>query len=199
MIKTIKIKHGGYREGAGRKSKSGIPGGISQVMRIPESDTEVVRSLIAARKALRMISNKAKLLQLKDQPSQIHIPQYGFRVRAGFPSPADDYVEGTLDLNELLIKNIPSTFFLEVQGLSMINAGIFEGDTLIVDRSIEPKHGDIVVAVIDGEHTVKRLYKRGGKIELRAEIENFPPVQIKDGQELQIFGVVTSSIHQFKR
>jgi DNA polymerase V len=99
-------------------------------------------------------------------PRTVSIPLYGTKVRAGFPSPADDYVEDRLDLNELLVKNEPATFFLKVEGCSMTGAGIFEGDIIVVDRSLEPSHRDIVLAIIDGRHTIKRLIKRKGEVRL---------------------------------
>lgn len=126
------------------------------------------------------------------------IPIFGTKVRAGFPSPADDHMEAELDLNEYLIKNPPATFMLRVKGDSMTGAGIFDGDVIVVDRSILAEHGAVVVAAIDGELTVKRLYRRFGKTRLDAENPAYQPIALKDGQELQIFGVVTSCIHPVK-
>ena len=123
---------------------------------------------------------------------------FGHTVPAGFPSPADDYVEDWLDLNQLLIHNKSATFFLRVKGDSMLNAGIHDGDIIVVDRSIEPADRAVVVAVVDGELTVKRLIMCNGITELHAENPKYAPIRFKEGQELTIWGVVTSSIHGVK-
>ncbi len=126
------------------------------------------------------------------------IPLYGHKVSAGFPSPADDYVEDQLDFNQLLVHSKSATFFLRVKGDSMINAGIHDGDIIVVDRSIEPIDRSIVVAVVDGEFTVKRLALCNGVTELHAENPKNAPICFKEGQELTIWGVVTSSVHPVK-
>jgi DNA polymerase V len=102
-----------------------------------------------------------------------------------------------LDLNEYLIKNAVSTFYFRAQGHSMRNARIFDGDLLTIDRSIDPKHGHIVLAMIDNEFTVKRLYVRGRIVELHPENRHFQPIRFVEGQELRILGVVTGSISKF--
>lgn len=123
------------------------------------------------------------------------LPLYGHKVSAGFPSPADDYVEDRLDLNQLLVQNKSATFFLRVKGDSMIGAGIHDGDIIVVDRSVEATDGSVVVAVTDGELTIKRLVLCTGAAELHAENPKYPPIRFKEGQELTIWGVVTSSVH----
>ncbi|HVV69349.1 MAG TPA: translesion error-prone DNA polymerase V autoproteolytic subunit [Gammaproteobacteria bacterium] len=123
-------------------------------------------------------------------------PLYSSSVAAGFPSPADDYVESSLDLNELLIKHPTATFFVRVSGDSMLHAGIHDQDILIVDRSLTPASGRIVIAAIDGQLTVKRLQKTAkGKVYLLPENEDFPPIEIKPESEVHIWGVVTNVIH----
>lgn len=123
------------------------------------------------------------------------LPLFGARVPAGFPSPADDFIEGMLDLNDLLVTNPPATFFVRVSGHSMSGAGIYPNSLLVVDRSVKPTHGRIVVAVVDGELTVKRLKRlRGGAVELVAENPDFPPLRFVDGQELVVWGVVTAVV-----
>ena len=129
-------------------------------------------------------------------PLPLTIPLFSYAVRAGFPSPADDYVSEALDLNEHLIAHREATFFLRAKGHSMTGAGIQDGDLLVVDRSLTASHRSIVIAVVDGEFTVKRLYKRGGRIRLLAENTDFAPMEFNEGQELQIWGVVTSVIHR---
>jgi len=129
----------------------------------------------------------------------IHMPLFSHKVAAGFPSPADDYIEGRLSLDEHLIQHKDSTFFVRAKGNSMIGAGIFDGDLLVVDRSLNPVSGDIVIAVVDGDLTVKRLMKRGNEIFLKPENHRFKEIEFKDGQELQVWGVVTSTVKQFVR
>ncbi|MDD3044689.1 MAG: translesion error-prone DNA polymerase V autoproteolytic subunit [Candidatus Delongbacteria bacterium] len=124
------------------------------------------------------------------------LPFYTEKLSAGFPSPASDYMEKALDLNEYLIKNPSATFFVEITGDSMINAGIHSGDILIVDRSLEAKHNRIVVAVLNGEFTVKRLSWQKGKIKLIPENPAYDPIEIKEGTEFEIWGVATNVIHR---
>lgn len=131
-------------------------------------------------------------------PPVLRIPLFGHSVPAGFPSPADDYVEDRLDLNQLLVHNKAATFFLRVKGDSMEDAGIHDGDIIVVDRSVEATDRAVVVAVIDGELTVKRLVWRNGIAELHAENPKYEPIRFKEGQELTIWGVVTSSVHSVK-
>jgi SOS-response transcriptional repressors (RecA-mediated autopeptidases) len=131
-------------------------------------------------------------------PSSLKLPLFGHKVRAGFPSPADDYVEAWLDLNEHLIEHKEATFFVQATGDSMIGAGIQEGTLLVVDRALEAHHNDIVIAVVDGELTVKRLEKRRGRIRLIAENPAYAPIEFKEGQELVVWGVVTSIIQKLK-
>lgn len=126
-------------------------------------------------------------------------PLFLSRVPAGLPSPAEDHVDGGLDLNEHLIEHREATFFVRVQGQSMTGAGIADGDLLVVDRSLVPGDGDIVIAAVDGELTLKRLYKRSDVIRLLPENPCYQPIEFKDGQELSVWGVVTSVIHRFRR
>ena len=123
------------------------------------------------------------------------LPLYLSRIKAGFPSPAEDYIDKKLDLNEHLIKHPASTFFVKVKGDSMIGAGINSGDILIVDRSLEPKDKKVVVAVINGEFTVKRIVKKANKVSLVAENPKYPSIEIKDGMEFEVWGVVVHVIH----
>ena len=131
-------------------------------------------------------------------PPRAARPLFLSRVPAGFPSPADDYVECSLDLNEHLIEHREATFFVRVKGQSMTGAGIADGDLLVVDRSLEAGDGDIVVAVVDGELTVKRLSRRGGRVRLLAEHPGFAPIEFRDGQELTVWGVVTSIVRRIR-
>ncbi len=139
-----------------------------------------------------MIDSIAPLAPQHHQPLPFYLPH----VPAGFPSPADDYLESTLDLNELLIKHPVATFFVRVSGHSMVHAGIHDRDILIVDRSLPPVHGKIVVAAVDGQLTVKRLKKtKDGKVWLVPENNDFPAIEVKPEQDIYIWGVVTNVIH----
>ena len=124
-------------------------------------------------------------------------PLFACGVSAGFPSPADDHIERQLDLNELLIRNPPATFFVRAAGDSMIGAGINHDDILVVDRSLEPVSGRIVIAVLDGELTVKRLLRRDNSWLLLPENPAYPPRKIGGESSFEVWGVVTSVIHQF--
>lgn len=166
---------GGKRPGAGRPKGSGKFGIPTKAIRIPEKDVETVYQCI--------------------QNEFYRLPFYQGTVVAGFPSPADDSIEKKLDLNELLIKHPAATFFLRVSGSSMIDAGIHHDDILIVDRSIPPTHGKIVIAAVNGELTVKRLHLEKNKIFLMAENNAYQPLEINEGSELHIWGVVAHVIH----
>lgn len=128
----------------------------------------------------------------------MRLPFYLSRVAAGFPSPADDYVEKKLDLNEHLVKSPAATFFVRVSGESMTKAGIFHGDLLIVDRSLEVKEGSIIVAILNGEFTVKRFMKREGRMFLAAENDAYQPIEIHSDMDFEVWGVVTNVIHSFQ-
>lgn len=166
---------GGKRSGSGRPKGSGKFGTETKSVRIPTDKIESV---------FKFISN-----------SCYRLPFYQHTISAGFPSPADDAIEEMLDLNELLIKRPSATFFLKVSGSSMIKAGIHHNDILIVDRSIEPSHGKIVIASVNGELTVKRLQKEGNKLRLVAENDEYPPIDITEEMELYFWGTVTNVIH----
>jgi DNA polymerase V len=127
----------------------------------------------------------------------VRCPLYLWSVPAGFPSPAEEYIERKLDLNEYLVRNPVATFFFRVEGRSMEGAGILDGDVVSADRSIDPRHGHIVIAAVDNKFTVKTLYMRGTVIELHAENPDFKPIKFSDGQELRIAGVVTGCIKKF--
>jgi len=122
-------------------------------------------------------------------------PLFLASVSAGFPSPAEDYIEGRLDLNRHLIKHPAATFFVRVAGDSMIDAGIHPGDILVVDRALEPQDSNVVIAVIDGELTVKRISQRHGKLFLMPDNEAYQPLEILAEMEFEVWGVVTSVIH----
>lgn len=122
---------------------------------------------------------------------------FASRPAAGFPAPGDDQIENILDINDLVVKNPASTFFVRVEGDSMIGAGIFSGDVLVVDRSKDPSNGAIVVAAVNGELVVKRLSVQKGKTLLLSENEHYAPIAIGDGEECFVWGVVTGSVRTF--
>ena len=128
---------------------------------------------------------------------KFRIPLLNDSVSAGFPSPADDYTEENIDLNEHLISNPFSTFFLRVKGDSMINAGIKDKDLIIVDKSLIAKPGNIIIAMIDGEFTIKRLSIKNDELYLKAENHNYPDFSFKNHIDVQIWGVVIYSIHSY--
>jgi DNA polymerase V len=125
----------------------------------------------------------------------IYLPLFANKVAAGFPSPADDYVEKTLDLNELLVQKPAATFFVRVQGDSMLGAGIHPGDMLVVDRSVEPVSGKVVICAVNSELTVKRLVMEDGVWKLRAENPAYPDIAITEDLETVFWGTVTNVIH----
>lgn len=166
---------GGKRKGAGRPKGSGKFGAPTKSIRVPE-DMVV--------KVLDYVNSKGFAL-----------PLYAHSVSAGFPSPADDYMETKLDLNDYLIKRPAATFFVKASGDSMQGAGIYDGDILIVDRSIEARNGKVIIAAVDGQLTVKRLVIKNGKSWLWPENLKYPPIEICDENNIVIWGVVTNVVH----
>ena len=130
-----------------------------------------------------------------DLSTRYALPVFLRRLPAGFPSPADDYIEGKLDLNRHFIKHPAATFFVRVSGDSMIEAGIHTGDILVVDRSLEAVDGNVIVAALDGELTVKRLSRRGETLRLLPANKDYQAIEIRTQQTFEIWGVVTNVIH----
>ncbi len=169
---------GGKRPGAGRPRGAGKYGEASKQLRIPHSRVSEVQAL------------------LTNHNPRNQLPLYASKVQAGFPSPADDYIERYLDLNTEYIKHPAATFLLKATGESMLDAGIFPDDVLIVDRSLTPVDGSIVIAAVDGELTVKRLSKTPGKVQLMPANAHFKPIDITENQEVVLWGVVTLVLHK---
>lgn len=163
------MMRGGKRAGAGRPK-----GEETKVIRIPVSKLNQIKGIL--------------------EEHDISIPLYSSKVRAGFPSPADDFIEQKLNLNDYLIKHPASTFLVRAEGESMVGAGIQSGNILVVDRSLEPTHNKIVIAALDGELTVKRLYRQQGEVKLLAENPDYPPIDIHENMDTIIWGVVTNVI-----
>ncbi|MCJ7778301.1 MAG: translesion error-prone DNA polymerase V autoproteolytic subunit [Sedimentisphaerales bacterium] len=138
---------------------------------------------------------KVKIVYKPDRSTKRLQSIFMAKVPAGFPSPAADYEEDKLDLNKHLIRNPAATFFVRVTGDSMVKAGIHDGDLLVVDRSIEPRDKNVVIAVVNGELTVKRIRIRKNKLSLEAENENYQSREIDEEIEFEVWGVVTNVIH----
>jgi len=128
--------------------------------------------------------------------TEMRLPFVDAAISAGFPSPALDFEDQQIDLNEHLIRHPSATFYGRVKGESMINAGVGDGDILVIDRSLEPEHGKIAVCFIDGEFTAKRIHVSGGKLLLMPENTKFKPIQVSEESNLKIWGIVTYVIKQ---
>lgn len=162
---------GGKREGAGRPK-----GEPTKAVRVP----------------LAHLSDIKKILN----NSAYKVPIFSSKVQAGFPSPADDYIEGYLDLNTKFITHPAATFVLQVTGDSMVDVGIFSGDWLLVDKSLEATDGKIVIAAVNGELTVKRLSRKGNQVQLLPANPKFKPIDITEDSEMVIWGVVKLVLHE---
>lgn len=135
-------------------------------------------------------------IMVPERGGELALPLYLAQVAAGFPSPAEDYIDKKLDLNEHLIRNPAATFFVRAAGDSMRDAGISAGDILVVDRSLEPRDGAIVIAALDGELTVKRLRKKGEGLFLVPDNPDYPAIAVGPDADLTVWGVVTYVIHK---
>ncbi|WP_224991662.1 LexA family protein [Acinetobacter pittii] len=203
MPKKKEFEHGGARENAGRKAQFNEP---TKVIRVPESQVNFIKNwLLNNVKTNNLTDFNSKLNVQLVHPNNdkiYHIPLATERVAAGFPSPAQDDIEQALDLNEYLIRNENATFIVKANSLSMLDAGIDINDPLIVDRSIPAKSGDIVIALIDNDFTVKRLMIdtqfQPPKVWLKAENPDYQNIYIEEGQELVIWGVVTYNLKRMR-
>ncbi|MDO5581742.1 MAG: translesion error-prone DNA polymerase V autoproteolytic subunit [Planctomycetia bacterium] len=170
------MARGGKRKGAGRPKGTGKFGETTKAVRLPVSKIKTIMNFI--------------------ERKSLCFPLYTNQVQAGFPSPAEDVPAEKIELGTYLIQNPASTFFVKVAGESMTGAGIFPEDLLIVDRSLKASNGDVVVAVVNGEFTVKRLFISQKKVELRPENKKFSPITFNDADEVNIWGVVKNVIHR---
>ncbi|NJD05120.1 MAG: translesion error-prone DNA polymerase V autoproteolytic subunit [Methylococcaceae bacterium] len=186
-------KRGGTRPGAGRKSGSGSYGEPTESVRIPLSLLPIVKAWLAA----RLSSPPADALRFAASQAVRRHPLFSSQVPAGGPTAGDDHVDDDIDLNEHLVQHPNATFFVRVKGDSMIGAGISDGDLLVVDRSVEPRNGQIVVAAVNGEQTVKRLKIEQRQVWLMPENPAYRPLEIGDGMDLVIWGVVAHAVHSF--
>ncbi len=170
------MAHGGKRKGAGRPQGKGRWGEPTKVVRLPESVISEVMQFVEGR--------------------GFKLPMYSNTVQAGFPSPAEDYIESEIDLNAFLVKQPSATFLVRAAGNSMKDAGISDGDILVVDRSVKPVNGKVVIAAVDGQLTVKFLIIKKGKAFLMPANADYHPIPVDPDNGVTIWGVVTSSIHQ---
>jgi DNA polymerase V len=168
---------GGRRIGAGRPVGTGKYQEPTKAIRVPISIIEKIRTLV------------------QNDRHSYALPLYTAKISAGLPSPADGDVELRIDLNSYLVRKPDSTFLVRVSGDSMINAGIYEDDILIVDHSLNPQHGKIVVAAIDGQLTVKRLHRENQEVMLVPENAEYQPIRLTSENNFYICGVVTNVIH----
>lgn len=177
------MPRGGIRRGAGRPKGHQLYGESTTVMRVPASRVTEIRDYL---------QDKSEIPRSNDP---ILVPFYGGKVAAGMPSPSDDYIEAHIDLNTHLIRNPEATFIVRATGDSMINAGIFQDDMLIVDRGVPALNGKIVVVAIDGELTVKRIQRKDSKLLFLPENDAYTPIDATSAQSVVIWGVVTKVIH----
>ena len=187
-------KHGGARSGAGRPKGSGKYKEPTKAIRVPESSIAHIKNFLVN-------YHDSAASQAEKQTNDIHklaIPFFSSTVAAGYPSPAEDHIEENYDLNDYMVKRPDSTFMLRVEGESMKNIGIMPDDILLVDRSLMATNNTIVVASVDGELTVKRLYRRDGIIKLLPENTAYPDIIIESESALIRCGVVTGSLRRFQ-
>lgn len=193
--------HGGKRPGAGRKPGSGNYGEATTVMRVPASHAGTVRDFLSALHTKRRTEgqdNVAAVFEPAESDRHLTLPLYTTKVAAGYPAPADDHVDKRLNPSEYLIEDDTATFFVRVKGDSMVDAGIFDDDVLVVHRSRVPQIGDIVLAMLDGEFTVKTLGQSKQGPRLIPANQNYPIIEVRDGQTFDVLGVVTGSMRKFK-
>ena len=188
------IKRGGFRFGSGRKSGSGYFGEKTKVIRVPASRIIEIKKYIKSR---YQTGNTDTLMLPHLSPEKIHLNLFDYKVPAGFPSPADDHIEKALDLNEYLVTKKETTFFVKIKGDSMIDASIHDGDIVIVDRSKQAKIGDIVLASVDGEFTIKILAKHLSQPRLLPANEKFQPIVVNENMQFEIWGVITGAVRKF--
>ena len=205
-------QHGGTRAGSGRPKGSGKYGEPTKAIRVPEGSVSYIEDFLAnqytktssSKKPSKSQSNHEKVIafgspiQSLEESKKQNFPLFSSKVAAGLPSYANDDLDDSIDLNDYLVQKPQSTFMLKVQGMSMRDAGILPDDILIVDRSKQPTHNKIVIAAIDGELTVKRLFKRGERIKLLPDNPDYPEIDIKNEAHLIIWGVVVGSFRRFE-
>ncbi|MGZ0020336.1 LexA family protein [Nitrosomonas sp. wSCUT-2] len=194
---------GGKRENAGRPRGQGKFGEPTEVMRIPQSQTATVKNFLEAlqRKKANAESEVDDFFAPAISEQPMLLPLFSTKVAAGFPSPADDHVEKRLDISEFMIDHAASTFFVTIKGDSMIDVGLLPGDKVVVDRSKTANIGDIVLAVVDQEFTIKILDYGANKMPRLLPANStgaYRPIYIRPDTQFEIFGVVIGSFRRFK-
>ncbi|TYQ23976.1 translesion error-prone DNA polymerase V autoproteolytic subunit [Pseudanabaena sp. UWO311] len=189
------MPRGGKRQGAGRPAGTGKYNETTKAVRLPISLADEILEALARDPQQVEPATLVSSIFKTDNFTKCRVPLYLNPVAAGLPAPTEDYIEGKIDLNRHLVKHPDSTFLVRVVGESMQDAGIHPRDLLVVDRSLEAISGKVVIAVVDGELTVKRLRKHRNKLWLMPENPNFQPIEIGENVELHIWGVVTNVIH----
>lgn len=187
--------------GAGRKKGTGLKEPTT-VMRIPQSQKSVIVDFLTVYRRSQSVSPEQQVAFERPalSPAKRSWPLFSSKVAAGFPSPADEHVEKRLDPNDFLIDDEEATFFVTIQGYSMVDSGLLPGDKAVVDRSKNARMGDIVLAVVDGEFTIKLLGKsKQGAPRLLPSNQSgeYRPIEIKEGMQFEIWGVVTGSFRRF--
>ena len=189
------MPRGGKRQGAGRPAGTGKYNETTKAVRLPISLADEILEALARDPQQVEPATIVSSIFKTDNYTKCRVPLFLNPVAAGFPAPTEDYIEGKIDLNRHLVKHPDSTFLVRVVGESMQDAGIHPRDLLVVDRSLEAISGKVVIAVVDGELTVKRLRKHRNKLWLMPENPNFQPIEIGENMERHIWGVVTNVIH----
>ena len=201
--KISKIAPRKNQPGGGRKLGTGKFGEPTSVVRIPASQAPVIKDFLAAYQRKRLITDIDAITEFELptlHASSVHLPLYSSKVSAGFPSPAEEHVEKRLDPSEFLIDQKDATFFVTIQGQSMIDIGLLPGDKAVVDRSKQASIGNIVLAVLDGEFTIKTLSRsKEGAVRLLPANSTgaFKPIEITEEMNFEIWGVVTGSFRRF--
>lgn len=203
-ITAITTKRGGVRPGAGRKTGSGKFREATSVLRIPTSQAPVIKDFLMAyqRKKLEVNLDAIELIELPAANIKpVALPLFSSKVSAGLPDPAEAHIDKRLDPNEFLIDRAETTFFVTIQGMSMIDAGLLPGDKAVVDRAKRPSVGDIVLAMINGEFTIKTLGRtKDGNVRLLPANDTgaYSPILITEEMQFEVWGVVTGSFRRFK-
>jgi len=195
-----KTNRGGKRANAGRKVGSNVYGEPTVAIRVPQSKQPVIRDFLQSlqrKRASVSLGNVSGWMEMDPANSDMALPFYTSKVAAGFPSPADDHVEQRLSPNSYLVDNDSSTFFVCVKGDSMIDAGIFEDDMLVVDRERVAQVGDIILAMLDGEFTVKTLGHSEIGVRLIPANKHYPVIEVGEEQLFEVWGVITGSMRKF--
>jgi DNA polymerase V len=204
MRDSILKINGGKREGAGRKLGTGKFSEPTIVSRLPISQVPMIKDFLAAyqhKKLLESMDTVADFKMPAIDLTSITLPLFSSKVPAGFPSPAEEHIEKRLDPNDFLIDQKDATFFVTIQGYSMIDVGLMPNDVAVIDRSKIATIGDIVLALVDGEYTIKILNRKKDGTPRLLPANNtgaFAPIEIKDGMTFEVWGVVISSFRRFK-